>query len=168
MRHELGSAIRTHLSTLQKAYGLPLPHSPSQPSPVPTRASCFTRAGSQPCATASCPRRDSNPALPISSRSCLLPVGYEDLEPSSGADPDHLPYEGKVTAVCDGAAAGQRPVVGKQGLEPRLPGPGPGALTLTRRPVQWRWQESNPLRQRLQGAPATLAVIPNDSSGPAQ
>ena len=25
---------------------------------------------------------------------------------------------------------------------------------------QWRWQESNPLRQRLQGAPATLAVIP--------
>jgi len=25
---------------------------------------------------------------------------------------------------------------------------------------RWRWQESNPLRQRLQGAPATLAVIP--------
>ena len=42
-----------------------------------------------------------------------LPLGYEGVEPSSGADPDHLPYEGKVTAVRDGEAAGQ-------GLEPRF------------------------------------------------
>ena len=27
-------------------------------------------------------------------------------------------------------------------------------------PVQWKWWESDPLRQRLQGAPATLAVTP--------
>lgn len=53
-----------------------------------------------------------------------------------------------------------RPIVGKQGLEPHLPGPRPGALTLTRHPVEWRWQESNPLRQRLQGAPATFSCHP--------
>jgi hypothetical protein len=29
----------------------------------------------------------------------------------------------------------QRTMVGKQGLEPRLPGPGPGALTLTLHPA---------------------------------
>src|SRR5258706_453185 len=54
--------------------------------------------------------------------------------------------------------------VGKQGLEPRPPAPKAGALTLTPHPVsgkaQWRWPESNRLRQRLQGAPATLAVTP--------
>lgn len=38
-------------------------------------------------------------------------LGYEDVEPSSGADPDRLPYGGKVTAVCDGQA-------GEPGLEP--------------------------------------------------
>ena len=27
---------------------------------------------------------------------------YERVEPSSGADPDHRPYEGQATAVCDG------------------------------------------------------------------
>ena len=37
---------------------------------------------------------------------------HERMEPSSGADPDHLPYEGKVTAVCDGKAPAH-------GLEPR-------------------------------------------------
>ena len=38
--------------------------------------------------------------LPRDRDSCRLV--YEDMEPSSGADPDLLPYEGKVTAVCDG------------------------------------------------------------------
>lgn len=84
-------------------------------------------------------------------------------------------------------------MVGKQGLEPRLPGPRPGALTLTPHPgrdprsrtafllnpnqadyrlprsrdvlrhpgaARWRRRESNPLRRRLRGVPATLAVIP--------
>lgn len=37
---------------------------------------------------------------------CLL--SYNRMEPSSGADPDHAPYESAVTAVCDGIAAGQR------------------------------------------------------------
>jgi hypothetical protein len=37
----------------------------------------------------------------------------DGMEPSSGADPDHLPYEGKVTAVCDGLAR-------EPGLEPGL------------------------------------------------
>ena len=31
-----------------------------------------------------------------------LPLEYERVEPSSGADPDHRPYEGQVTAACDG------------------------------------------------------------------
>ena len=31
-----------------------------------------------------------------------LPLEYERVEPSSGADPDHRPYEGQATAVCDG------------------------------------------------------------------
>ena len=57
------------------------------------------------------------------------------------------------------------PLVGKQGLEPRPPGPKPGALTLTPHPAkkkaQWRWPESNRLRRRLQGATATLAVTPD-------
>ena len=35
-----------------------------------------------------------------------LPLEYERLEPSSGADPDRRPYGGRVTAVCDGAGAG--------------------------------------------------------------
>ena len=50
--------------------------------------------------------------LPPASGACLLPLGYEDVEPSSGADPDRLPYGGKVTAVCDGEAPAH-------GLEPR-------------------------------------------------
>ncbi len=33
-------------------------------------------------------------------------------------------------------------------------------------PVEWRRRESNPLRQRLQGAPASLAVIPMSSDVP--
>lgn len=37
-----------------------------------------------------------------------LPLGYADMEPSPGVEPGHLPYGGKVTAVCDGEAAGQR------------------------------------------------------------
>lgn len=36
--------------------------------------------------------------LPSPSRWCLLPLGYEDLEPSPGADPGLLPYGGKVTS----------------------------------------------------------------------
>jgi hypothetical protein len=31
-----------------------------------------------------------------------MPLEYEHAEPSSGADPDHRPYEGQVTAACDG------------------------------------------------------------------
>ena len=31
-----------------------------------------------------------------------MPLEYERAEPSSGADPDHRPYEGQVTAACDG------------------------------------------------------------------
>lgn len=57
------------------------------------------------------------------------------------------------------------PLVGKQGLEPRPPGPKPGALTLTphpaKRKARWRWPESNRLRRRLQGATAALAVTPD-------
>ena len=31
-----------------------------------------------------------------------LPLEYERVEPPSGADPDHRPYEGQLTAACDG------------------------------------------------------------------
>ena len=123
--------------------------------------------------------------LPSPSCWCLLPLGYEDMEPPSGADPDLLPYGGRVAAVRGGVAGhpglepgssgfrarrvcriplmaiecGRRLVaptgsdpasaafqaaanpsqleshqVGKQGLEPRPPGPKPGALTLTLHP----------------------------------
>ena len=37
-------------------------------------------------------------ALPTSSRWCLLPLGYEDMEPPSGVEPDHPPYEGGAAA----------------------------------------------------------------------
>ena len=39
------------------------------------------------------------------------PLGYEDVEPPSGADPDHPPYEGEAAAVRGGEA-------GHPGLEP--------------------------------------------------
>lgn len=41
-------------------------------------------------------------ALPASSRPCLLPLGYEDMEPPSGADPDHPLYEGGAAAARGG------------------------------------------------------------------
>jgi hypothetical protein len=34
-----------------------------------------------------------------------LPLGYEDLEPLSGADPDRLPYGGRIAAARNGVAA---------------------------------------------------------------
>ena len=48
------------------------------------------------------PRAGFGPALPSSSGMCLLPLGYLGSEPSLGAAPSRLPYEGRVTAVCDG------------------------------------------------------------------
>lgn len=66
-------------------------------------------------------------------------------------------------------SAGRSPVelkshVGKQGLEPRLPHPKCGALTLTRHPAAERIKVEEagiePTRQRLQGATATVAVTP--------
>lgn len=64
--------------------------------PVPTRVSRFTRARSQPCATArtACARRDLNPQHPASRAGLSATLEYEHLEPPPGADPDHPPYEG--------------------------------------------------------------------------
>lgn len=50
-------------------------------------------------------------ALPTSSRWCLLPLGYEDMESPPGADPGHPPYEGGAAAVRGGKA-------GHPGFEP--------------------------------------------------
>jgi hypothetical protein len=50
-------------------------------------------------------------ALPTSSRWCLLPLGYEDVEPPPGVDPGHPPYEGGAAAVRGGKA-------GHPGFEP--------------------------------------------------
>ncbi len=47
-------------------------------------------------------------ALPTSSRWCLLPLGYEDMEPPPGADPGHPPYEGEAAAVRGGEDASLR------------------------------------------------------------
>jgi hypothetical protein len=44
-------------------------------------------------------------ALPTSSRWCLLPLGYEDMEPPPGADPGHPPYESGAAAVRGGKLA---------------------------------------------------------------
>ena len=107
--------------------------------PVPTRVSCLTGAGSQPCATAGhrrkrwrsfplhgppgspCLRRcwvssaGVGPALSAISTLRLLPnLGYEDVKPLPGADPGHPPYEGGATAVCSGEATGT-------GIEPVWP-----------------------------------------------
>lgn len=43
-------------------------------------------------------------ALPATSTPCLLPLGYEDMEPPPGADPGHPPYEGGAAAVRGGKA----------------------------------------------------------------
>jgi hypothetical protein len=55
-------------------------------------------------------------------------------------------------------------MVGKQGLEPHLPVPKTGALTLTRHPVAncttVEMAGIEPTRQRLQGATASLAATP--------
>src|SRR5499427_7345761 len=99
--------------------------------PVPTRVSCLTGAGSQPCATAwhrrerwrslplhgprggfPCLRRcwvssvRFERTLPSASCWCLLPLGYEDVEPPPGADPGHPPYEGGAAAVRGGVSWG--------------------------------------------------------------
>ena len=90
--------------------------------PVPTRISRLTRAGSQPCATASCPRRDLN-AHYQPPRDCASAIGLRGLEPPPGADPGHPPYEGGAAAVRGGEAAGQ-------GLEPRFATSGAAVLPL--------------------------------------
>src|SRR5215471_13991385 len=90
--------------------------------PVPTRVSCLTRAGPQPCATAG-HRRKRWRSLPLhgpqgvsvltpmlgvlgairthnaqSLRLSPLPLGYEDVEPPSGVEPDHPPYGGEAAS----------------------------------------------------------------------
>lgn len=62
------------------------------------------------------PRGDVSPVrfertLPSPSCWCLLPLGYEDMEPPPGADPGHPPYEGEAAAVRGGEA-------GHPGFEP--------------------------------------------------
>ena len=52
--------------------------------------------------------------LPSASCWCLLPLGYEDMEPPPGADPGHPPYEGGAAAVRGGEATGA-------GIEPTWP-----------------------------------------------
>lgn len=52
-------------------------------------------------------------ALPATSTPCLLPLGYEDMEPPPGVEPGHPRYEGGAATVRGGEAA-------RQGLEPRF------------------------------------------------
>lgn len=103
--------------------------------PVPTRVSCLTGAGSQPCATARHRRGTGasdggrfrftehrfsvlTPVLSVpgairthtasASCWCLLPLSYEDVEPPPGADPGHPPYEGEAAAVRGGVSCPAR------------------------------------------------------------
>jgi hypothetical protein len=46
--------------------------------------------------------------LPSASCWCLLPLGYEDVEPPPGADPGRPPYEGEAAAVRGGVSCPAR------------------------------------------------------------
>jgi hypothetical protein len=68
-------------------------------------AVCDGGAPAQAMAVASASRtRRRSPCL----RRCLLPLGYEDVEPPPGADPGHPPYEGGAAAVRDGVSCPAR------------------------------------------------------------
>jgi hypothetical protein len=125
-RHELGT-----LGSNQRFEGQGLAACQLAESPSGAPARCYpglavlTRNARTLVPGAACPRRDSNAHYrsPRDRDSCRLV--YEDVEPSSGADPDHTPYGGAVTAVCDGLAA-------HRGFEPRLPNPESGVLPVER------------------------------------
>ena len=68
--------------------------------PVPTRISRLTRAGSQPCATASCPRRDLN-AHYQPPRDCASAIGLRGRGASSRCRP------GQPVRTKDGRALAQ-------------------------------------------------------------
>ena len=56
--------------------------------------------------------------------------------------------------------------VGKQGLEPRPPGPKPGALTLTPHPVEVEMAGIEPATATLAGRARSLAVTPTGRPQP--
>ena len=59
--------------------------------PVPTRISRLTRPGSQSCATAWCPRCDSNAHCPAPHAGASCRLGYEDEEPFISVELIELP-----------------------------------------------------------------------------
>ena len=68
-------------------------------------AVCDGGAPAQAMAVASASQtRRRSPCL----RRCLLPLGYEDVEPPPGADPGHPPYEGGAAAVRGGVSCPAR------------------------------------------------------------
>ena len=128
---------------------------PRDSNPEPPRsergASChWARTAWRPRALAGVRSPGLEPGSTWPSTRPVYQIAARAHEPSSGADPDHLPYGGKVTAVCDGAVVaaaqwyGRRDSnphelalarvwawcgcqlrharVRRQGIEPRIPG----------------------------------------------
>ena len=86
---------RTWKLSVQSRAGLPVPPPPiASRHSVSSRTACFTRAGPQPCVAARVSPARLERALPATSRPCLLPLGYEDMEPIPGVEPGRPPYEG--------------------------------------------------------------------------
>ena len=82
-----------------------------------------------------------------------LPLGYEDMEPPSGADPDHPPYEGGAAAVRGGVASGA-------GVEPT--GAWFRAMLGCRQPTRKRYagRDSNPQTARFELASVAELALP--------
>jgi hypothetical protein len=77
-------------------------------------------------------------------RWCLLPLGYEDMEPPPGADPGHPPYEG-------GAAAVRGGVAGHPGFEPgKLRVQSPAGLPIPPMAIECGRRESNAQAARFE------------------
>src|SRR6185312_8117474 len=99
----LGAGLQPAGTDFKDRPRMPATHPGMEPSPgadpglLPYRgrvtAVCDGGAPAQAMAVASASR---------TRRRCLLPLGYEDVEPPPGADPGHPPYEGGAAAVRDG------------------------------------------------------------------
>jgi hypothetical protein len=93
----IGWAPRTRTGKLSVQGRAGLPDSPIahwSRRPVPIRTARFTGAGPQPCAAARVSPVRFERTLPPASGACLLPLGYEDVEPIPGVEPGRPPYEG--------------------------------------------------------------------------
>ena len=129
----LGAGLQAAGTDFKDRPGMPATHPGMEPSPgadpglLPYRgrvtAVCDGGAPAQAMAVASASRTNRRSpclrrcwvssvrferTLPSASCWCLLPLGYEDVEPPPGADPGHPPYEGGAAAVRGGVSCPAR------------------------------------------------------------